>query len=430
MTSLAGSPDKAASKPWDEYSDSSNHSDSNKLGDPFTDSSTQQPKDEDTSDPSNHSDSEKLGDSIFDSSTQQQKGNLLGNSSPSSHAGEGSEKSAVRWRPSTSDPIKWDEKIDHSTTNWRECFNHYCQAHLPAKQDNGYFPKPKEYNSSKTHPRADASTASSTTQPNVTQTTPVAHDSLSWTICYNNHCQAHLAAKKDWGWFPRKARHPRADASPASSTPQPNVTQTTPVTHDSLSWTICYNDHCQGHLSAKKDWGWFPRKARYVHGRQNNSQQNKNRPNNGQQNMGPQNNDRQNNGQQNIGPQNNNRQKNARQNNGQQNMGLQNMGLQNNNRQNNERENNGRQNGGRQNIGPQNNNRQNYDRQNDGRQYNGQTYIGQKYNHGRHHNGQTYIGQKYNHGRHHNGQTYIGQKYNVPKKPAEQTTTAAQQTKS
>ena len=34
------------------------------------------------------------------------------------------------------------------------------------------------------------------------------------------------------------------------------------VDHDSLSWTACYDDVCQVHLSDKEGKGWFPKRPR------------------------------------------------------------------------------------------------------------------------------------------------------------------------
>ena len=253
MTNLSDSPDKATSKPRNEQS-----SDSNKLEDPSPAPSTQQ------------SQEKPLGNPPPSSSTQRPQKEI---------------KSAEwftkryrkdKWNHPTSDPSKWDAKSDHRTTGWRECFNNYCRVHLRAKQDHGYFPKLREYNPSQTHPGADASPGSSTQQPKATQPSFVHHDSPSWTMCYDHRCPTHLAAKKDWGWFPRKARSARYDldngqpdsnrpsASPASSTRHPH---TSAVDHASLSWTVCYDASCPAHLAAKKDWGWFPSHGRYVFGK-------------------------------------------------------------------------------------------------------------------------------------------------------------------
>ena len=190
----------------------------------------------------------------------------------------------------SSDPSKWAQKSNHRSADWRECFNNYCRAHMRAKQDHGYFPKLHEYCPSKTHPRANASPASLTLQPKKPQKNAVDHASLPWTECYDHHCPAHLGAKKEWGWFPTQAKGARYRQTDLRvDAHQPKEPQKNSVDHNSLSWTVCYDGHCQAHLAAKKDWGWFPSQARYLFGnRQANGQpsQENGRPSHGQKHNG------------------------------------------------------------------------------------------------------------------------------------------------
>lgn len=200
MTNLAGSPDKATSKPRDEESsDALNHPDSNKLS---PDLSTHQPQ------------CNPLGNS----STQQPDKE----SKSAEWVTQKSRKDA--WNPPSSDQ---DAKTDHRTADWRECFNNYCPAHLLAKQDWGWFPTradrpydrpapstrqpstpaPSTRQTPSPQPKMPHTSASSTRRPKMPHTSRADHASLSWTVCYDSQCESHLAAKQDWGWFPSHCRY-------------------------------------------------------------------------------------------------------------------------------------------------------------------------------------------------------------------------------
>ena len=78
---------------------------------------------------------------------------------------------------------------------------------------------------------------------------------LSQVECYGCHKKGHY-----------KNKCPRQEQAAAVGCPTPEPLErgmydvsTRGCDHDSLSWTACYDDQCQVHLSEKQDSGWYPR---------------------------------------------------------------------------------------------------------------------------------------------------------------------------
>lgn len=72
------------------------------------------------------------------------------------------------------------------------------------------------------------------------------HDLLSWTACFDDHCNTHLSDKQGTGWFPQKT--------------EPYQCEHDECAHD--TWRTCQAWQCGDHILEEVEY----RRARFVHG--------------------------------------------------------------------------------------------------------------------------------------------------------------------
>ena len=95
------------------------------------------------------------------------------------------------------------------------------------------------------------------------------HAGLSWTACYDEHCQVHKSDKEATGWFPKEPRHHTihrdtpyekqpSDPPTPPQPPKPRHGNNKEEHTKRVTWDKCYNKRCKIHRQRKEQEGYFP----------------------------------------------------------------------------------------------------------------------------------------------------------------------------